>query len=297
MRALLSAFAAALVLLAALPGCAGSAPSLSAYGGLGTWVSIYGAEAYSNPTAVAAAIAARGVKTVYMQTGNYSQAGDIVRPDQLGAFVDALHSEQLHVVAWYLPGFVRPAVDLRRSLAAIHFQTPGGGRFDGFALDIESAAVKRPALRTRRVIALSKRLRAEVGPGYALGAIIPAPRGMEQVPAYWPNFPYAPLAGIYNVILPMVYWTFSVKGPDGSYGYLAWSLAILREATGNPRMPIHLVGGTTDQAKLTEVRAFAQVVHDDGHLAGWSLFDWFATKATAWPVLEGIAAPTSAATG
>ena len=293
MRAVFSASAAALVLLAALPGCARSAPSLSAYSGLGTWVSIYGAEAYSSPTTVAAAIASHGVKTVYVQTGNYSQRDDIVRPDRLGTFVDALHSNGLRVVAWYLPGLVRPAVDLRRSLAAIRFQTAGGGHFDGFALDIESAAVKRPSLRTRRVIVLSKQLRVAVGPDYALGAIIPAPRGMEQVPAYWPDFPYGPLAGIYNVFLPMVYWTFSVKGPDGTYGYLTWSLAILRDAIGNPRLPIHLVGGTTDQAKLTEVRAFAQVARDDGRLEGWSLFDWFATRATVWPVLEGIARPSS----
>jgi hypothetical protein len=287
-RALLSAFAAALVLLAALPGGARAASSISAYQGLGTWVSIFGTEAFLSPDAVAAAIAARGVKTVYMQTGNYSQAEDIVRPEQLGAFVDALHSLGVRVVAWYLPGLRKPAVDLRRALAAIRFETPAGGRFDGFALDIESSAVKSPALRTRRVVTLSRQLRATVGSGYALGAIIPAPRGMEQVPAYWPDFPYAQLAQIYDVFLPMVDWTFSVKGPDGTYGYLAWSLAILRAATLNPRLPIHLVGGTTDHTKLTEVRAFAQLVHDDGPIAGWSLFDWFATKPTAWPILEGI---------
>jgi hypothetical protein len=228
------------------------------------------------------------VKTVYMQTGNYSQTDDVVQPFQLGLFVDALHTRGVHVVAWYLPDFRKPAVDLRRALAAIRFQTPAGGRFDGFALDIESSAVKPPALRTRRVVALSRQLRAAVGSGYALGAIIPAPRGMDQAPAYWPDFPYAPLARIYDVFLPMVYWTFSVKGPDGTYGYLAWSLAILRAASRNPRLAIHLVGGTTDHAKLPEVRAFAQLVHDDGPLAGWSLFDWFATKPAAWPILEGI---------
>jgi hypothetical protein len=287
-RALLTASAAALVLVTALPGHARAAPSISAYRGLGTWVSIFGAEAYSSPDSVASAIAARGVKTVYMQTGNYSQPVDVVSPVELGIFVDALHARGVRVVAWYLPGFRNPAVDLRRALAAIRFQTPAGGRFDGFALDIESSAVKRPALRTRRVIALSRQLRAAVGRRYALGAIIPAPRGMEQAPKYWPDFPYAPLAGIYDVFLPMVYWTFSVKGPDGAYGYLAWSLAILRAATGNPRLPIHLVGGTTDDAKLAEVRAFAQVALDDGRLAGFSLFDWFATKPAAWPILEGV---------
>lgn len=287
MRALLTASAAALVLLV-LPGSVRATPSIAAYRGLGTWVSIFGAEAYSSPDVVAAAIAARGVKTAYVQTGNYSQTEDVVNPLELGVFVDQLHARGVRVVAWYLPGLRTPAVDLRRALAAIRFQTPAGGRFDGFALDIESSAVKSPALRTRRLLSLSRQLRAAVGPGYALGAIIPAPRGMEQVPKYWPDFPYPQLARIYDVFLPMVYWTFSVKGPDGTYGYLAWSLAILREATGEPRLPIHLVGGTTDHARLTEVQAFAQVVHDDGPVAGWSLYDWFATKPAAWPILEGI---------
>ena len=290
MRRLLIASAAALVLLA-LPGCARAAPSIAAYRGLGTWVSIFGEQAFTSQDAVASEIASRGVKTVYVQTGNYSQADDVVRPLQLGMLVDALHSQGLQAVAWYLPGLRTPAVDLRRALAAVHFQTPAGGHFDGFALDIESSAVKRPALRTQRVVSLSKQLRAAVGSGYALGAIIPAPRGMEQVPKYWPDFPYAQLARIYDVFLPMVYWTFSVKGPDGAYGYLAWSLAILRAATGDPRLPIHLVGGTTDKSRLTEVQAFAQVVHDDGPLTGWSLFDWFATKPAAWPVLAAIGAP------
>ncbi len=287
MRALLTAFSAALVLLA-LPGLARAAPSIAAYRGLGTWVSIFGAQAYSSPDTVAAEIAARGVKTVYVQTGNYSQTEDVVNPVELGIFVDQLHARGMRVVAWYLPGLRTPAVDLRRSLAAVRFQTPAGGRFDGFALDIESSAVKSPALRTRRVLSLSRQLRAAVGPGYALGAIIPAPRGMEQASKYWPGFPYAQLAGIYDVFLPMVYWTFHLEGSNATYGYLAWSLAILREATGDPRLPIHLIGGTTDHARLAEVEAFAQVVHDDGRLVGWSLYDWFATKPAAWPVLDSI---------
>ena len=260
-------------------------PDVSAYEGLGTWISIYGTKAYTEPDAVAAAIAARGVKTVYVQTGNFSQPTDIVNADQLGALVDALHGAGLKVVAWYLPGLVKPAVDLRRALAAVRFQTPQGGSFDGFALDIESSAVKRVALRTSRVLALSRQLRDAVGANYALGAIIPSPRGMELLPTYWPGFPYAGLATLYDVFLPMDYWTFSVKGPDATYGYTARSLAILRQAVGNPDVAIHLVGGTTGETKVADDKAFAQLVADDGHLAGWSLFDYFATKPAEWKAL------------
>jgi hypothetical protein len=192
------------------------AADTSVYAGLGTWISIYGTKAFTQPDTVAAAIAARGVKTVYVETSNYSQATDVVRPQQLGALVDALHARGLHVVAWYLPGLARPALDLRRTLAAVQFTTPTGGRFDGFALDIEATAVKRPALRTKRALALSEQLRSAVGPSYPLGAIIPSPRGLVIKPAYWPGFPYSQLAGIYDVFLPMVYWTYSTRGPDGA---------------------------------------------------------------------------------
>ena len=42
------------------------------------------------------------------------------------------------VVAWYLPGFVKPAVDARRARAMLTFRTPKGAAFDGVALDIEN---------------------------------------------------------------------------------------------------------------------------------------------------------------
>jgi hypothetical protein len=268
----------------------GPAPAAetSVYSGLGTWISIFGAKAYSQPTTVASAVAARGVKTVYVETSNYSQPVDVVRPEQLGAFVDALHADGVRVVAWYLPGLVKPAVDLRRALAAVQFSTASGGTFDGFALDIESSAVKRATIRNARVLTLSRSLRAAVGADYPLGAIIPSPRGMQIKPAYWPSFPYAQLAGIYDVFLPMVYWTYSVKGPDGAYGYLAWALALLRSGAANPDLSIHLVGGTSYRASVPEQQAFAQLVADDGKLAGWSLYDWFGTKPAAWKALSTI---------
>jgi hypothetical protein len=267
---------------------AAEAADASAYAGLGTWISIFATKAYTQPVPVAAAIAGRGVKTVYLETSNYSQAADIVRPQQLGPLVDALHARGLRVVAWDLPGFAKPALDLRRALAAVRFTTLSGGEFDGFALDIESTAVKRPAVRTQRVLALSQQLRTAVGPDYSLGAIIPSPRGMKIKPAYWPSFPYAQLASLYDVFLPMVYWTYSAKGPDGAYGYLAWALALLRQGVGDADVPIHLVGGTSYDSTVDEDRAFAQLVTDDARLQGWSLYDWFGTKQAAWKALAVI---------
>ncbi len=286
--AALAGLAAALALAAALPSAAPArASDASVFAGLGTWISIYGSKAYSQPETVAAAIAARGVKTAYVETANFRQPVDVVKPAQLGRLVDALHALGVEVVAWYLPGFVRPALDERRALAAMRFRTAQGGAFDGFALDIESTAVRRVSVRSERVLALSRRLREAAGPGYPLGAIIPSPRGMEIKPAYWPGFPYAQLSTLYDAFLPMVYWTYSVRGPDAAYGYLARALAILRGAVG-AEVAVHLVGGTSYTATPEDQRAFAQLVADDGRLLGWSLYDWFGTKPAVWRSLAGI---------
>jgi hypothetical protein len=290
-RALPVAAALAVALVTAAGSRGGSARSHAAadvYRGLATWIDVYDAQAFAQPEATAAEIAAHGVQTVYVETSNSKQTADIVRPEALGRLVDALNRNEIEVVAWYLPTLVKPALDLRRSLAAMQFVTPSGGGFQGFALDIEAPNVKSPAVRNARVLALSRQLRAAAGPDFGLGAIIPSPRGMELRPKYWPGFPYAQLAGLYDVVLPMTYFTGSVKGPDAVYGYLARSLAILRTKTQNPDLAIHLIAGVADRATLAEVKAFVQLASDDTRIAGWSLYDFFTTRAAEWRVLAGL---------
>ena len=283
--ALTLSFAAA---AASLAGPSRSAAASDVYKGLGTWVDVYDAKAFAQPEATAAAIASHGVRTVYVETSNSKQTADIVKPNALGRLVDALHHNEVEVVAWYLPSLTKPAVDLRRSLAAIRFATPEGGGFQGFALDIEAPDVRNPTVRNARVLALSRQLRAAAAPDFGLGAIIPSPRGMEIRPAYWPGFPYAQLAGLYDVFLPMTYFTGSVKGPDAVYGYLARSLAILRTKTQNPDLPIHLIAGVADRATLPEVQSFAQLVSDDIGIGGWSLYDYFTMRSAEWHALAGL---------
>ena len=293
MRRLLAIGAVAATVAVAVAGThiasrAKATPDVSAYEGLGTWVSIFGAKAYSQPDAVAAAIAARGVKTVYVQTGNFSQPTDVVKPDQLGAFVDALHAAGLRAVAWYLPGFVKPAVDLRRAVAAVQFKTPQGGSFDGFALDIESSAVKRVGLRTSRVLALSRQLRDAVGTNYALGAIIPSPRGMELVPRYWPGFPYADLAKLYDVFLPMGYYTFHVHGASRVYRETRANVRILRSHPGCADVAVHIIGGIAQDTSSAEVRQFVRASNESGCI-GASLYSWSGTRPSLWTQLASVA--------
>jgi hypothetical protein len=273
---------------------AAAQPDTSPYAGLGTWVDIWATSTWSNPEAAVGAMAARHVTTLYLETGNYSQSTDLVRAPLLPRFVDAAHAAGLRVVAWYLPSLASPARDLRRALAAIRFTTPGGGRFDSFALDVEASVVRSVALRNARLEQLSARLRAAVGPEYALGAIIPSAVGMSLHPRYWPGFPYTQLAATFDVFLPMAYSTYHAKGAVATLTYVATSIQAIRDGVGDPNVPIHVIGGLTGGMGAPETAGFLRAVAACAPL-GYSLYEFPTTKAAAWSRLVApVAAPAGA---
>jgi hypothetical protein len=256
------------------------------YAGLGTWVDIYASTTWSRPKQAVAAMARVGVRTLYFQTGNYSQRADLARPRTLGRFVDAAHAAGLRVVAWYLPSFLHPAQDKRRALAAIRFRSARGERFDGFALDIEASLVRGVRLRNQRLLRLSARLRSIAGRRYPLGAIIPSPVGVHRHPAYWPGFPYRALARVYGVFLPMAYFTDAdIRGTQRTRAYLAADVRIIRTRTGRPHVPIHLVGGIAGSMGAAETAGFMRAVADCAPL-GYSLYEFPITSEATWEELK-----------
>jgi hypothetical protein len=271
------------ILVAAAP-AAQAAPSLASYRGFATWIDIYSPQAWSDPEGTVAAVAARGVRTLFLETGNYRQSTDLVRRAGLSRLVEAAHAAGLRVVAWYLPSFTRPARDLRRSLAAASFRTNSGQRFDSFALDIESSAVKPVSRRTARLLTLSRDLRTAVGARYPLGAIIPSPRGMELRPSFWPGFPFRRLAAIYDVFVPMAYYTYHVHGEQTVRDDVARAISLIRVKTGDPEIPIHVIGGLGDDSTRADVRGFMRAVAACRPI-GYGLYDYFATKPAAWKLL------------
>jgi hypothetical protein len=285
--------ALALLLLAlALSPSALAAADLAPYRDLGTWIDLYDDPQWAAPEATVAAIQARGVRTIYLETGNFRQRSDLVLPQVLGRFVEAAHTAGIQVVAWYLPSLKNVARDLRRSLAAIEFRTLSGQAFDSFALDIEASDVRSVTRRNARLLDLSQRLRAAVGSSYSLGAIIPSPRGMELRPDYWSPFPYAELASVYDVLLPMVYSTYHGDGARVVVLDTTRSIQILRSETGRPDVPIHIIGGLGDALSRAEARAFARSVAACAP-AGFSLYDFSVTKPSAWAALAAPARPGS----
>jgi hypothetical protein len=265
------------------------------YRGLGTWFDMYDyTSKWKNPAKAAPAMAAdmkaRGVYTLYLETANYhlpEGSETIYRRDAVGAIIQACHAQGIKVVAWYLPGFTDMAKDYRRSRAAIDFRTSDGQKFDSFTLDIEATTVKPATLRTKRLLSLSRKIRATVGGKYPLGACIMSPAGMTKYPSVWPGFPYAGLAGIYDVFVPMGYYTYHGDGYVNAYRDTRDNIRIIREQTGQPSIPIHVIGGDAGKSSESETMAYVRALREMGALGG-GLYDWRTTDAKSWAQLANV---------
>ena len=268
------------------PALARERSAVMAYRGLGSWVDIYEYGAWAHPEEVVRSMKAHGVRTAYIETSNYSRPRAILYREGIRRFIEAAHAVGMRVVAWYLPGFRNPRMDLRRSMAAIRYRTPSGERFDSFALDIEAPVVP-PELRTRRLLRLSRQIRRRAGGSYPLGAIIPSPRGMQRNPDYWPGFPYRGLADIYDVFVPMTYFSWRTQGSRGAHDYTSRNIRIIREETGQGSVPIHVIGGLGSGTSGPETRAFVHAIREHGIL-GASMYNYSETGTRHWRHLRRV---------
>jgi hypothetical protein len=264
----------------------GSAPSLEAYTGLASWVDIFDHRAWAHPEAAVADMASHGVHTLFIETGNSSSArGAIFDPPAQARFIRAAHAHGMRIVAWYLPDMARVGYDFSRISRAIAFKTSDGQTFDSFALDIESAAVKPEARRDRALGDLSSRIRRLVGGSYPLGAIVPPPVGIAKRVGYWNGFPYGSVATVYDVILPMGYYTYHGHTAAAAAADARGNVRILRAERGCRTIPIHLIGGLAHGSSPAEVRAFANAAVSGGCI-GVSLYSWADTTASQWRALQ-----------
>ena len=285
---LLLTLACVLTLAAAAPrpAAAASAP-LFCYRGLGTWVDMYDARAWNDPAGAVKDMQAHGAHTLFVETSNYHWATALNKPAAMSALVEAAHARGMKVVAWYLPGFTDLAKDWKRTTAALDFRTVNGQKFDSFTLDIEATMVKPAATRTRRLLSLSNKIRAKVGSKYPLGACIMSPAGMTKSPSIWPGFPYAGLAAIYDVFVPMGYYTYHGDGYANAYRDTRDNISIIRQKTGDPTVPIHVIAGDAAKSSATETTAYVRALREDGALGG-SMYDWSTTSEASWQALQAV---------
>ncbi len=288
----LAALAAALFFVAAPQAAADSDAALLAqtYGGLGSWIDIFDDAAWENPEAAVRAMDREGATILFLQSASSRPGPAVFRPARTARFLRAAHARGITVVAWYLAPYIDRAYETRRAIKAIRFETWDGERFDGFALDIETATDSPPAgVRNRRLLAMSERLREVAGPLYPLGAIIPSPAGlaMPHGRAWWPDFPYRELHRLYDAFLPMGYYTYHATTARGAYRDTRRNIRLLRQETGDPYVPIHLIGGAAAHSNAAEGRAFARAATRHG-VIGASMYDQMTMGADDWNALRAI---------
>ena len=270
---------------------------LDAYRGLGTWVDVFDyvpafQRSGDDPPVTAASfddMAKLGVKTVYLQAAQADERtpGDTVDRKLLGRMLRAAHDADLRVVAWYVPQFVDVNADLRRLRALMTFKSDGE-QFDGLAVDIEyNRGVPDAEQRNAALVDLSRRVRRAAG-DRPVGAIVLEPVFLEVVsPDYWPQFPWRRLSSLYDVWLPMSYWTnrSAESGYRDGFKYTDENIRQVRKNVGDKNAPVHAIGGIADSAQVKDYVGFLRAVEKDDAI-GWSIYDYNTTVSSAWPKLR-----------
>lgn len=258
---------------------------LGPYRGLGTWVDAFdygpayqtGGHAPPVTPGDVDAMADAGVKTVFIQANRDDPRSPDGFVDQglLAQFVRRAHDRGVAVVGWYLPTFTDVDTDLGHLQDLLDF-TADGHRLDGVAVDIEyTEAVPDPGLRNRRLLRLSERLDA-MADGEPIGAIV-LPAVLTEVvnPALWPDFPWADLEPLYDVWLPMTYWTLrtEVSGYQDGATYLEESTRRMVADLGTEDVVVHGIGGIGDETTGEDLVAFIDTLVATGAVGG-SVYDW-----------------------
>ena len=149
------------------------------------------------PEATVAAIAARGVKTLFLETGNSRQPTDVVRPAPARR---GSSTRRTRPGCASSPGTCRRSSTRRATCGACSPPCTSRRRPAGTSTRSHSTSRRATCGRSRcgtlGSLALSAALRAAVGDAYPLGAIVPSAVGMERHPKYWPGFPYARAAAV-----------------------------------------------------------------------------------------------------
>jgi hypothetical protein len=265
----------------------------SPYAGVGTWLSRYritrefgGAEPPVAPSDVDA-MADAGVRTLYLQpAADDPRYPGLLSADLLGEFLVRAHARDLQVVAWYLPHFDDIAGDLRRLRQVEDFRADGHG-FDAIALDIEFTDAVELAPRNAALIALSTQLRTAL-PDVELGAIVLPPVVTDLLNTdYWPGFPWQELRGLYDVWLPMAYWSNrSEEGFTDPHRYVGENIARVRGHLDDPCAVVSVIGGYDVQETAADYAAMARAATEQ-RAVGVSVWDWPTTPPATWPALQG----------
>ncbi|MBL89351.1 MAG: hypothetical protein CL517_03625 [Actinobacteria bacterium] len=274
--------------------------SISSYRGLGAWVDSFDADPnYLRGSSTvlpsdALEMSENRIRTLFLQSSRSQDRSNqlISDPWYLTEFLLNAHANGLDVVAWYLPKWSDNGEDLERMLALADFEVLGH-KFDGLAVDIEW---NRDDLeyqeRSSRLVELSKGLRENLE-DRVLGAIVMPPVVTDVInPNFWPEFPWVELADVYDVWLPMNYWSFRTEEHADSNYYNSENIKLLRNNLKDQNALVHAIGGVgiADGNALPDPGEPLATIDDlDGFVfsvaatkaIGGSIYDWATTGPVA----------------
>jgi len=291
--------------IASVAPASADAPSLTVFRRVAAWVDVFdyaprlqqaGTQPRVTPDSVSD-MAALGVKTLYVQVANPDDApGDqLTDRTELRALLERAHERGIAVVPWFLPRLVAPDDDFATMRQIVKLRV-GGERFDGIGLDLESSEVADIPLRNQRTVAFSKRVRKLVGASMPVAAIVyPAVQIEVLNTTLWPNFPYRGVDRWVDAWMPMSYYTYrdAASGLRSAYRYTVDSVDRLRQRVGDPKVPVHLIGGLAEDSTPDDYLDMARAAKATGAL-GWSMYDYATTGSWAWPYLRGdVPVPTT----
>lgn len=254
---------------------------LAPYAGLGAWIDVfdfapnYAGGAPAIGPADLTEMSRRGVKTVFLQATRWDDRSPdgIVDAELIGAFLAKAHELGMRAVGWYLPELTDVERDVTRTMQIVDFRA-GEHRFDGLAVDIEyTRGEPDPAKRNEALVVYSRRLRNAVDDLPVAGVVLTAVHLEVVNPRFWPDFPYAKLADLYDVWMPMAYWSGRTGKYKNGYSYAKESVDRLRNNLGKPDAPVAPVGGISDEISMEEISDFARALAEMGAIGG-SFYDW-----------------------
>lgn len=254
--------------------------------GKGMWMWLPEKVEGGNPETTVLRAREMGLSHIYVRTGS-SKMGFYAQ-QYLNDFLPRAHAAGIRVYGWDFPYLFDPAADVARSVEAITYTTPDGHRIDGFAPDIETRG-EGVNIGAPQAAAYTNGLRAAVGPGYPLIAVVPRPN-----PALV-TYPFAEVVAPFDAIAPMVYWMNRDPGAD-----IAGAMTNLSQY-GKPIIPIgqaydgQAEGGPPGVPSRGQIQRFMQVAEEYGAI-GVSFWSWQHANAEAWYAIRDAQSFTLPAT-
>jgi hypothetical protein len=212
----------------------------------------------------------------------------------LNQTIDAAAQAGITLLAWTVPRRDN-AEDIAQSVAAAAYRTPKGNGFAGLALDLETGSNYMGDGRTARqaMVAYVAAVRAALGPGYLLVAIVESP-AMGHADA---DYPYAAIARYASVLQPMEYWHYFDRSVHHKYGReevagaAARAVSRLRALAGRD-VTIDLAGQSVDLAGTGSPSgreiAWSLAGAKGAGAVGEVFFDWAGTRPDGWAAIQAF---------